>query len=129
MIRTVAICLLFVAGCGSQPAATASKQQPFVYDAFAPGGNGTGLTPQQITFNKAFEGRRAVCVEEIGQRYNLSSVRAVNFCDCQQEVFARGMTDAEMKATEDATFGSKSEASAKVMYAAVSRLLPTRQAV
>jgi hypothetical protein len=102
---------LAFSGCANQPALNAdSNPPPFVYSAFAAGGNATGLRPQAVAFHKAFEERRAVCVGEIGQR-SLSSLQAVNFCDCQLDVFSRGMSDEEMKATEDATFGSKSDAS------------------
>jgi len=64
-------------------------------------------------------------------RLGLGNGDALKFCDCQIDVFARGLTPEEMKAVELATFGGDDEvdANAAAAIAATNRLIPERKRV
>ena len=87
------------------------------------------LNPSAAAFKERFAGRRATCQAEATMRLGLDKAHALSFCDCQIDVFARGLTPEEMKAVELATFGSDDEADANAAAAisATSRLIPERK--
>ncbi|HKX07690.1 MAG TPA: hypothetical protein VJN67_05825 [Stellaceae bacterium] len=89
------------------------------------------LSPSAAAFKGKFAGRRITCQSEAAMRLGISSGAALKFCDCQIDVFARGLTLDEMRAVELATFGSDDEAdaNASAAIAATNRLIPERQRV
>ena len=89
------------------------------------------LGPVAAAFKAKFADRRQTCQAEAAMRLGLGSGDAARFCDCQIDVFARGLTPDEMRAVELATFGSDDEADANsaAAIAATSRLIPERKRV
>jgi hypothetical protein len=92
---------------------------------------GGSLSPEAAAFKAKFADRRATCQAEAAMRLGISNGDAAKFCDCQIEVFARGLTPEEMRAIELATFGSdeESDASAAAAITATTRLIPERKRV
>ncbi len=82
-------------------------------------------------FKAKFADRRGTCQAESAMRLGLGNADALKFCDCQIDVFARGLTPEEMRAVERATFGSDDEidANAAAAIAAINRLIPERKRV
>ncbi len=89
------------------------------------------LDPDAAQFKARFADRRTTCQAEAAMRLGIGAGEALKFCDCQIEVFARGLTADEMRAVELATFGSDDEADANAAaaIAATNRLLPERKRV
>ena len=89
------------------------------------------LSASAAAFKGKFADRRTMCQSEAAMRLGISSADALKFCDCQIDVFARGLTPDEMKAVERATFGSDDEvdANAAAAIAATNRLIPERKRV
>jgi hypothetical protein len=89
------------------------------------------LSADAAAFKVKFADRRQTCQTEAAMRLGLASGDAARFCDCQIDVFARGLTPDEMRAVELATFGTDDEADANgaAAIAATSRLLPERKRV
>lgn len=89
------------------------------------------LDARAAAFTEKFTDRRATCQAEAAMRLGLGNGDARKFCDCQIDVFARGLTPEEMRAVELATFGSDDEvdANAAAAIAATSRLIPERKRV
>ena len=89
------------------------------------------LSPSAAAFKGKFADRRTMCQSEAAMRLGISSANALKFCDCQIDVFARGLTPEEMRAVELATFGSEDEAdaNASTAIAATNRLIPERRRV
>jgi hypothetical protein len=89
------------------------------------------LSPGASTFKGKFADRRTTCQSEAAMRLGISSGDALKFCDCQIDVFARGLTREEMRAVELATFGRDDEvdANAAAAIAATNRLIPERKRV
>lgn len=89
------------------------------------------LSRSAVAFKGKFADRRTTCQSEAAMRLGISSADALKFCDCQIDVFARGLTPEEMRAVELATFGSddQADANAPAAIAATNRLIPERQRV
>ena len=89
------------------------------------------LSPSASAFKGKFADRRTTCQSEAAMRLGISSGDALKFCDCQIDVFARGLTTDDMRAVELATFGSDDEvdANAAAAIAAINRLIPERKRV
>jgi len=89
------------------------------------------LDARSAAFKEKFADRRATCQAEAAMRLGLGNGDALKFCDCQIEVFARGLTPEEMRAVELATFGSDDEvdANSAAAIAATNRLIPERKRV
>lgn len=85
------------------------------------------LTIRQATFIERMEPRHADCVEESQDRFGLSPAGAESFCSCQVRVFAQGMSEPEMDAAEEMTFGHASDDQATLAFRAVMRLLGVRK--
>jgi hypothetical protein len=89
------------------------------------------LSPAAAAFQERFRDRRVTCQSEAAMRLGISSGDAMKFCDCQIDVFARGLAADEMRAVERATFGGDDEidANAAAAIAATNRLIPERKRV
>jgi hypothetical protein len=89
------------------------------------------LSPSAAAFKGKFGDRRTTCQSEAAMRLGISAGEALKFCECQIDVFARGLTPEEMRAVELATFGSDDEADANAAAAitATNRLIPERRRV
>ncbi len=89
------------------------------------------LSADAAAFKAKFADRRATCQTEVQMRLGLGNGDALRFCDCQIDVFARGLTPEEMRAVELATFGNADEADTNAggAIAATSRLIPERKRV
>jgi len=89
------------------------------------------LGPGAAAFKARLADRRATCQTEAQMRLGISSSDALKFCDCQIDVFARGLTPEEMRSVALATFGSDEEidANAAAAITATSRLIPERKRV
>jgi hypothetical protein len=116
-MHRVGLALLMVAGTALAARAEANYSAP--------------LAPDAAAFKARFADRRTTCQSEAQMRLGIGNGDALKFCDCQIDVFARGLTREEMKAVELATFGSDDEidANAAAAIAATSRLLPERKRV
>jgi len=93
--------------------------------------NAAPLSARAAAFKNRFGDRRATCQAEAAMRLGLGKSDALKFCDCQIDVFARGLSPEEMRAVELATFGTDDEidANAAAAIAATSRLIPERKRV
>jgi len=89
------------------------------------------LSADAAAFKAKFADRRTTCEAEAAMRLSIATGDALRFCDCQIEVFARGLTPEEMRAVELATFGSDDDidANAAAAIAATTRLIPERKRV
>ena len=116
-MRRLGLVVLMVAGLAAGARAEVNYSAP--------------LSPDAAAFKAKFADRRATCQTEAAMRLGIDNAEALRFCDCQIEVFARGLTPEEMRAVELATFGTDDEidANAAAAIAATSRLIPERKRV